>query len=140
MKTFKDFMYESTTYNPEHPDLSHHEKEFHRRINSRWPHGVVAYHEAPGHHADSFRKDGIEGEYGIFATVGQPSNFVSSDKKTIVKFRVPANLDVRPDMRYDPDNPHKDFIKQHPNTVGGDISISSERIHPKHIISIEEKG
>lgn len=139
MKTFKNFIYENTKYNPEHPDPAHHEQEFHNRIAKRWPHGIIAYHEAPGHQGESFRKKGIEGDYGIFATVGEPSNFVTSKKKTVVKFRVPVNSHVQPDMRYDPDNPHKDFIKQHPDTTGGDINISDEHIHPKHIISVEEK-
>lgn len=139
MRTFIKFICENLGYNPEHPDPLYHKQEFHHRISKNWPNGIVAYHEAPGHHANSFRRSGIKGDYGVFATIGQPSNFVTAKKKTIVKFRVPPRSNVHPDMRYDPDNPHKDFLKQHPDTTGGDISISDEYIHPKHIISVVEK-
>lgn len=134
MKTFLQFLKEEHDY----------QREFHDRISKHWPHGIIAYHEVPGHVADSIRKHGIEGDYGIFATIGEPSNFVTSEKKTVVAFRIPPHHNnpdhIHPDMRYDPNKPHKDLLQQHPSHLSGaDISINADNIPPHRIISIEEK-
>lgn len=139
MKTFKKFVIES--YNPDHPDEDHHIAEFHRRIAKHYPNGVELYHEAPGHVGDSMKKHGIKGEYGIFARVGEPSNFVTSEKKTIVKFRLPPHSNNPDEITHDmPYDGHKDFLKRHPNIKGGDVSVNREVIHPRHIVDVKEVG
>lgn len=133
MKSFSQFLNEEHDY----------QREFHQKIAKHYPNGIIAYHEAPGHVADSFRKKGIEGDYGVFATIGQPSGFITGEKKTIVAFKIPSHHNtpehIAPDMRYDPDNPHKDLLDQHPDLKGADISINDEHIPPHRIVSIEEK-
>jgi len=135
MKTFAQFITEAS---------DRYEREFHDRIHKHWPNGIIAYHESPTCPGDSFRKHGINGDYGVFATIGQPSNFVTSAKKTIVKFRIPPHHNnpnhITPDMAYEPDNPHKDLLSQHPGDLtGADISLNTENVPPHRIISIEEK-
>ena len=83
MKTFKQLIEAITQYDSSHPDPAHHEAEFHRRINQHYPRGLSVYHESPGHVASSIIKQGIQGDYGIFGTIGQPSNFVTGPKTTI---------------------------------------------------------
>lgn len=141
VKTFKQLL-EEVEYNPNHPDPKHHEAEFHRRVAKYWPHGAIVFHEAPGHVASSIRKKGIEGEYGIFATIGQPSGFVSG-KKTVATFRVPPEHNhpdmIQPDMRYDAKNPHRDLLKQHPDLDGADININTNKIPPSKVTFLHEE-
>ncbi len=65
----------------------------------------------------------------IFATIGEPSGFVSGDK-VMVKINVPRQYykDVVPDMRYLPagegGNPYTQLLTEHPKLVGADIGMN----------------
>lgn len=142
MKTFKQLIEDIAQYDPNHPDPAHHEAEFHRRINQHYPRGAIVYHESPGHVAASMKKHGIVGSYGIFGTIGQPSNFVTGPKTTVT-FRVPP-VDNKPglfvpDMRYDPENPHKDLLEQHPNLDGADVCLNVDRVPPSRLGLVREE-
>jgi hypothetical protein len=63
--------------------------------------GLVLQHEAPGHIADDFARQGIKGE-AVYAAVGAPSNFVIASESTRVHFK-PAYAqldDIVPDDKY----------------------------------------
>lgn len=129
--------------------MNEHEANFYDLLKKHYPNGVDVYHETPGHAADSIRKHGLKGDYGVFGTIGQHSNFVIVPKKTITHFIVPhshiRNGGMVPDMGYgfkdDGEiSPHLDFIQRHPQAKGGDISLNTEKIPHHWIKSIKEVG
>lgn len=130
MKTFKQFIKEDR-------DESEAREEFYSKLKKMHPDGVHLYHETPGHVADSIKKKGLTGEYGVFATVGQNSNFVSDKKKTITHFVVPHNhiRSITHDMRYDS---HRDLLDEHPDVKGADVSTSFEKIPHHWVKSVRE--
>ena len=142
MKRFKHLIEETERYDPDHPDPEHHQREFHRRVAEHWPNGILAWHETPGHKAASIKKRGLLGDYGVFATIGKPSGFVSGHKTSTI-FHIPNEYNhpdhIWPDMRYDPDNPHKDLLTQHPTLTGADIAVNTDKIHPSKIFSVSEE-
>lgn len=104
---------------------------------------VVFYHEAPGDHADSFRREGIRSEYGVFASVGVPSEFVTSREKTIVRFRAPPSQTdhVSPDMRYYGLNKlsaEQMLLLEHPDITGAYVSFP-DAIPPRWIVGVEAR-
>jgi phage-related protein (TIGR01555 family) len=90
----------------------------------------VFYHEGPGDWAAAAKTDGIENDYGVFATIGQPSNFADADVKTVVAFKVPKDVLARsvvPDMRYSGEgDPYQAVLKAHPDLTGADVGIGVE--------------
>ncbi len=106
--------------------------------------GVVMYHESPGDVRDSMLRTGIRSGYGIFARVGEPSGYVTSDVKTVVKFYLPKNEITRdnigPDMRYtwsEKLSPSQILLLAHPTVKGADVSINHwERLPKKNIIDV----
>lgn len=102
------------------------ERRFRERLKAWWPEGVDLYHESPGDVAASMQRRGIQGEYGVFATIGRPSAFVTTAKKTIVQFRIPPSHYeyLSPDMRYGGVSGmrHYDLLRQHgPTLIGADV-------------------
>lgn len=123
---------------------------------------IDIYHESPGHVKKSIEKHGFnpdhqEGDHpslpsadGIFATVGQPSGYVTQKKKTIVHLRVPAHHAEKyfaPDMPYGnrpgskTEDPHDDFVDHHgrDDGKGGDVYYDHPKPH-KFIHKITEVG
>lgn len=126
-------------------------KDLYAHLSYHYPHGLEVYHETPGHVADSIKKNGLSGEYGIYSTIGQNSNFVTVPKKTITKFVIPRNhyQYIKPDMGYgtDPDlshlTPEQDFLEKHgkDKCKGGDICYHGyETIPHSWIKEIKEVG
>lgn len=105
--------------------------------------GVTMYHEAPGDVKRSMERNGIKGDYGIFAAVGEPSNFVTSSTRTIVEFQVPLS-EIRaeavvPDMSLvwsDKMTGQQMALLEHPDLQGSYVSISRDYIPPSWIKSI----
>ena len=136
MLSYLQYIRESRGY------ISDEQHRFHDMIGDRYPHGLYAYHESPGHVKSSILRHGIQGQGdGVYATIGNPSNFVSSNKKTVVLFKLPPHRNtpdfIAPDMRYDPSNPHHDLLSQHPNLDAADIYINHD-LHPRHIVHVNE--
>lgn len=138
MLRFKKFV-EDSNYDK---DEQQAEMDFRSGLKNMHSDGVHIYHETPGHVADSIRKTGLGGGdegYGMFGTVGQNSNFVTSKKKTITHFVVPhshAHL-IHHDMRYD-DFQH--LMREHPNVKGADVSIAVDKVPSNWIKNIKEVG
>ena len=117
----------------EHSPESHAERSFYSKLQQT-P-NVEFYHESPGDVSESMSKNGIKGTYGTFATIGKPSNFVTTPVKTIVKFVVPKSElnHISPDMRYDG---YRDLMEQHPNLIGSDVGFG-RNIPPSWIKDIQ---
>jgi DNA topoisomerase I len=105
--------------------------------------GVTMFHESPGNVKASMQRDGIKGSYGLFAAVGEHSNFVTAPTKTIVEFQVPLS-EIRagivgPDMSHawsDKMSPHQIALLEKPDLQGSYVSISRDFIPPSWIKSI----
>jgi 2'-5' RNA ligase len=118
-------------------------KEFRRQLKREFPIAVDLYHEAPYAALDSIIKNGLTSGESVedtnFATIGQPSNFVTTPDKLIVKFNIrsrPDQLDrIRPDMRYTSDDPAEDLMGEHGGVMGADVAVNG-RILPGEIESI----
>lgn len=117
---------------------------------------VDMYHEAPGNVVDSMRQNGIQGGYGVFAAIGQPSGYVTSAEKTVVHFRLPKSEirdgGVVPDMIFGMEkgllqndnsvlpidiSPEQHFLIERPNMVGGYVSINTENIPPSWFVDVK---
>lgn len=98
---------------------------------------LVFYHESPGDVAASIINRGLVDEAN-FATINQPSEFVTAPVKTRVRIRVPRQQlhTVVPDMRYDPEQAHFDLLKQHPTLRGADVAIN-QPIQPSWILDVD---
>lgn len=97
--------------------------------------GLLLSHEAPGEMTETFMRSGLrEG----FATVGAPSNFVTSAEKTRVWFKVPyvSAESITPDMRYDAESPHLDALRERGSLRGVDVSFNFD-VPPDIIAKIE---
>lgn len=92
---------------------------------------TVFCHESPSQWR-SFMK-GITDET-TFATVGKASNFVSSNEKTRIWFKVPKRVAISPDMRYES---YEQLVQEHPKIIGADVAINS-KIPLSWILRIEE--
>jgi uncharacterized protein len=113
------------------------------------------YHESPGDISSEVEKGGIKGGYGVFAAVGQDSDFVTSPVKTVISFKIPLSRirEVTPDMIYseifegDVGNygkemesltPYEQSLLAHPNRLKGlYVSTNFENIPRSWIKSIE---
>lgn len=126
MKSYAEYIVESD------------EDKFRWALKTHSSDGVHIYHETPGHVAASIKKHGLKGEQGVHGTIGEPSGFVTSKKKTITHFVVPHNKahQITHDMRYDS---HADFLKQHPTAHGGDVCVNCEKIPHHWIRSVKEE-
>jgi len=123
---------------------------------------VDLYHESPGHVKSSIEKHGFNSDHqdgdiksvsssddGVFGTIGQPSEYVTQKKKTIVHMRVPRSAIKHfvPDMPYGnrpgskTEDPHHDFMDAHGRELGkgGDVYFNHPRAH-KFIHKITEVG
>jgi hypothetical protein len=115
--------------------------EFQRALHSELYEGKVLrlYHESPIENLDSILKNGLtsgeSAEGTNFATVGKPSDFITTQDKIIVRFEVPAkelNL-VVPDMRYAANegdvSPEANLLKEHHGVHGADVAFMGEVPH-----------
>lgn len=90
------------------------------------------YHEVPGDAIASIKRHGIKSEYGVFASVGKPSGYVSAKQKTIVTFKLPkaeiAAGNVHPDMIYGTEHitPHQHYLMSHPKLTNGYVSYNAD--------------
>ena len=92
---------------------------------------VEMFHESPGDVAASMRSKGIHGGDsgdGVFAAIGEPSNYVTTDTKTVVRFRVPkSELEyVSPDMSYGGltrVGPHMELLIRFPKLKGAYVGL-----------------
>ena len=137
MLTFKQYL-------AEQKDID----DLHRALYTHYPKGLPVYHETPGHQKESILRKGLQGDYGIFGTIGKTSEYVTSKKKTITHFVIPPHeyKHIAPDMRYGDapnvgDNPETHLFHEHGETAhGAAICYNSERIPNhwvKHIHEIE---
>lgn len=110
-----------------------HQEEFEKVLRRQYPYGLPVFHESPGDVARSMLEEGIIGDYGVFAAVGEPSNFVSG-KKTSVYFLIPVNQYhlVSPDMQYIGETEDvsltANLLRQHKGVKGAYVSINVENI------------
>jgi hypothetical protein len=116
------------------------EAEFHRAIREQYPQGLVAYHETDIANVASIKKNGLDD--GSFATVGKPSDFVTTADKALVEVALTPrqSQNITPDMRYgtETENPFADLLHQHNGIYGADISLNQPI--PHSYIRIREGG
>lgn len=132
------------------------QKVFRRAMRRLIDSGTEFYHESPGDVAASMRKEGIRSDYGVFMAIGEPSNFVTSETKTIVRFKIPPERaeELSPDMiygRYAGDvnedgteqkvnvSYEQDFLIRHRFDVNGAYVTLPDAVPPKWITGIEVK-
>jgi len=127
--------------------ISREQQLFINYLKKHYPDGIVLHHETPGHKGQSIRKNRLQGEYGVFAAIDAPSNFVTSKNKTTTKFRVPASHyeHISPDMGYGGDDdesthddPFIDFMNKHPNPKGAYVGTTYEEIPDRWVKEIKE--
>lgn len=122
-------------------DIEKAEQIFRDMLYEKYPDGLPVYHESPGDVAESMKRQGILGDYGIFGTIAAYSNFVTTETKTIVKFHIPpSRYDlVAPDMRYDN---ALDLLKKHNGIARADISLALDNVPPSwfQFVRVEKDG
>ena len=144
MKKFKDFIVE-TDKDSERRERNA-ENKFRFGLQTMHPDGVHLYHETPGHVADSIKQKGLkcgnDCPNAIYGTVGQPSGFVSSSKKTITHIVIPHSIArhlITHDQRYDG---YHHLMSQHPDIKGADVSVRVRqgKLPDEWIRSVKEVG
>ena len=101
---------------------------------------VVLYHETPGDQKQLIERKGLVSDWTVFATIGQNSNFVTSDVKAITTFTIPSITDLNADQRYGWSaklGAHQLLLLEHPNVKGADVSTTHERIPRTWIKKVE---
>lgn len=110
-------------------------KELDTAFKQQYGDKIPLFHETSINNLESIKKNGLTNEAN-FATVGEPSDFITSKEKLIVKFNIDNTSHEResiaPDMRYDPENPAKDLLLEHKGVQGADVSYESE-VKPNQI-------
>jgi len=104
--------------------------ELQKVFSRQYPDALPLFHESSVDNLDQILQDGlVSGESAdetVFAAVGQPSGFVISSDKLLVKFSIRRREygAVAPDMRYDPSNPAADLLREHSGVFGADVAYS----------------
>lgn len=102
---------------------------------------LLLYHEVPGDVSESIKQQGIHGEIGVFASINTPSNYVSSDTKTVVAFTVPSSVHFAPDMAYhwsDKLGPHQMMLKSSRSDLrGAYVGLDATQIPPRWIRDVQ---
>ncbi len=116
------------------------EQEFHRAIEKQYPQGLVVFHESPVENASSLKRQGLPDD--SFATIGHPSDFITSHDKAVVEANLTPDQSrkVSPDMRYDPENPYADLLRQHSGVYGADISLNQRLRRDEITVSVKKAG
>jgi GNAT superfamily N-acetyltransferase len=93
-------------------------------LAEQYPEQVDLYHESPIENYSSIKERGLT-EEATFATIEEPSGFVSGDK-VIVRFSVPRKFYSRicMDMRYGGDEDY--FFAQHSVLKGADVAYNAK--------------
>jgi SPP1 gp7 family putative phage head morphogenesis protein len=100
------------------------EKEFRVALNTKFPKGLFIFHETTLDRVPGIASSGLRDEAN-FGTIGEPSGFITTKDKAIVRIRVP-NKDYRkiiPDQRYNPENPYGDLMHEHSDLKGANVAI-----------------
>lgn len=103
---------------------------------------LTFYHESPGDIADSVKREGIRSDYGVFAAINTPSNYVDAEVKTVIEFQLPkkeARNNVSPDMIYEWGNlgAWQMLLKSSRTDLrGAYVSVNLDRIPPSYIKSV----
>jgi hypothetical protein len=117
-----------------------------RALRRQYPVAIPLFHEAPVGALETIKRDGLKSSESAedmnFFSVGKPSQFVTTQDKVIVvthlSSRSPEVSRLIPDMRYDPDNPAADLLREHRGTFGAyvakDGSVPPEDISAIHIV------
>ncbi len=103
---------------------------------------LVLYHETPGDVKASIERKGLLGGWSasVFASIGKPSDFVTSDVKTVTAFTVPVITDLYPDAQYGWSEKlgiHQLLLLDYPDDlVGAYVSTAEESIPRAWIKSV----